>query len=936
MAWFFGRGSKAPARKAPQNVHLHVEALEDRTVPSSGGLPYATAANTTQLIADINYANQNTGNFTINLSDTTYDFSSADNNTFGPNALPVITGNITINGNGAVLMRDPSLGNNTPFRFFYVSGSQVASPSGSQSIVAATGTLTLENLTLEGGLAQGGSSGTGGGGLGAGGAILNMGNLSLDGVTVEQNNAVGGSSGTGSGGTNGGSLGSGSTTSGDFGVGGASVSNGAGGAGGFGAGGGAGTKGGAGGFGAGSGNGSIGGGGGGMGGGIFNMYGSVTLINSTLANNLAEGGQGAASSGAGYGGAVFNLDGTLNVVTSTLADNGTVGGVSGGGAVYNLALGNGSSGSAASSTVNLTDSILADSQGGADLVNDENSSAAGSATVNATTPNLVMSISTINGAVTNGTPITTNPDLGPLSTNGGQTPTMALLSNSPALGAGASGSSVPATDQRGAARGSVIDLGAFQGTSSSAVPTTLSLTSSTPTATSGASVTLTATVAQSSNSVEPLGTVTFVDTTTGKTLGSAAVSSGQATLSTTSVSSGDTITATYSSSNTMGNSNGTTTVPAASSGHGTLGTFNGLLTWPHSNSSSATNLPTPTTAAQATYETYLNQIYETLLGRPIDAKGLAQWSSDLQSGMTPSQVVADIEQTTEYETDEVNAAFQQFFGVDAPSSATSYLVGLMQAGVDFRVVEAIIVGTPAFFSVSGGTNTAFLNAIYQDFLGRPIDSASLTQWSGLLNAGYNTTEVALGVLYSKEYLTDLVNQDYQTYFGVAPDANSLAAFVAELQAGSTNNATVVATILGSPGYASQYGLTSTNTSFLSQSTGSTSPPGGATNTTGSTSPPSPTSSNIGMTNITGAELTITTSSGSASSIPGGTTNKTAGGGLTYTTHNGSKYTIANGDLAVTTSGGSTSMIAGGTTTPTASGGLTYTTALGTKFTITDA
>jgi hypothetical protein len=943
MFRFFGKGSKAPAYKAPRKVRLQLEELEDRVVPTSGstptagGLPYATATNTTQLIADITYANTNSGSFTINLTDSTYDFSSANNNTFGPNALPVITGNITINGNGAVLQRDPSLGNNTPFRFFYVSGSQVASPSGSQSTVAATGSLTLENLTLEGGLAQGGSSGTGGGGLGAGGAILNMGNLTLNGVTVEQNDAIGGSSGTGNGGTSGGSLGSGSTTSGNFGMGGAAASNGAGAAGGFGGGGGAGTKGGSGGWGAGNGNGTIGGGGGGMGGGIFSMYGTTTLINCTLANNLAEGGQGASSSGDGYGGAVFNLDGTLNVITSTLADNSTMGAVIGGGAIYNLALGNASSGSAAPSTVNLTDSILADSQGGADLVNDENSSAAGSAVVNATTPNIVTSTNTINGAVTNGTPITSNPDLGTLSSSGGLTPTMPLQPNSPALGAGASNSNVPATDQRGVARGSVIDLGAYQGTSSTAVPTTISVSSSTPPTSTGASVTLTATVTQSSNSIVPAGTVTFVDTTNGKTLGTATLSNGQATLTTTSVSSGDSITATYSSTNGMGNSNGTATVPAAGTGVSQLAKFDGLLVWPNSSSSSSTSsLPIPTNGSETAFEIYLNQVYETLLGRPIDATGLAEWSSDLTNGMTPAQVVYDIEQTTEYQTDEVKAAFQTLLGTAAPASAVSYLVGLMQAGTDFRVIEAIIVGTPQFYTQAGGTSQGFLNKLYADFLGRTVDSTSGTAWSNLLAAGFNTTEVALGVLYSPEYLTDLVDEDYQTYFGstaASSSSTAVSAYASALQGGTQNNAQVVATILGSPEYASQYGLTATNVSYASQSTGlnSTSPAGGSTNSTSSASSTNSTGST--STASSAASLTYTTATGSKTMIPGGTTSTTSAGGLTYTSPSGAKYTIGHGDLTLTAANGSTSTIPGGKTNSTAAGGLTYATIGGSTYTI---
>ncbi len=770
MSRFIWRKNQAPARTTPRRVRLQLEVLEDRTVPA-GGLPYATAANVSQLIADINYANQNPSTaFTINLTDSTYDFTSADNNTFGPNALPVITGNITINGNGATLMRDPSLGQNTPFRFFYVSGSQVASPSGAQSTGAATGSLTLDNLTIDDGLAQGGSSGTGGGGLGAGGAILNMGNLTLNGVTLEQNVAEGGNSGTGTSTSGGGLGGPNATTVGNFGVGGAALGNG-----GFGGGGGAG---GAGGFGGGNGNGSTGGGGLGAGGAIFNMYGTTTLINCTLAGNLAEGGQGA-TNGDGYGGAIFNLDGTLNITTSTLANNSTTGAANGGGAVYNLSLGT-SSGSGAASTVTLTDSILADSIGSNDLVNDENSSTAGAAVVNATAPNIIMASNTLDGATTNGTPLTANPQLGVLANYGGQTPTMPLLAGSPALGAGAAGSNVPTTDQRGVARGSVIDLGAYQSTSASAVATTLTLSSSTPATSSGASVTLTATVTATSGSTTPAGSVQFVDTTTGATLGSATLSGGMATLTTSSASSGDTITATYTSSNGMGSSSSTTTIPAASSNSSS------------SNNNSNTSAPVNISAQN---QAWLNAVYEKLLGRPIDATGLKEWGADLNNGMTPTQVVLDIEQTDEYRTDEILGAYQQLLGLSAqqvPSSAVNYLLGLMQEGADFRVIQAIIAG-----SDYSSTNADFLNKVYEEFLQRPVDPTSENAWNALLTAGYSRIAVVYGILNSPEYLNDLVTQDYLTYMGVEPDTNSLGAYVAALQNHTMNNDMVVASLLGS-------------------------------------------------------------------------------------------------------------------------------------------
>src|SRR5262249_44974227 len=121
----------------------------------------------TGLINQINAAQAAGGATTITLpANTTYDFTFAGDPIFGDNALPVITGNITIIGNGDTIERTGPI----PFRLFDV---------------APGGSLTLENLTLTGGLAQG--TGT----AAEGGAIYSSGTLSLSGVKVKSNRAVG-------------------------------------------------------------------------------------------------------------------------------------------------------------------------------------------------------------------------------------------------------------------------------------------------------------------------------------------------------------------------------------------------------------------------------------------------------------------------------------------------------------------------------------------------------------------------------------------------------------------------------------------------------------------------------------------------------------------------------------------------------------------------
>jgi hypothetical protein len=127
----------------------------------------------------------------INLdAGCTYSLSAVDNFWYGPNGLPEISSDITINGNGATIERTGT-GSPPNFRLIFV-GPDPADLDTFDYSTPGAGILTLRDLTLSGGMAKGGNSGFGGGGAGMGGAIFNQGDLTLSGVTVSGNSAVGG------------------------------------------------------------------------------------------------------------------------------------------------------------------------------------------------------------------------------------------------------------------------------------------------------------------------------------------------------------------------------------------------------------------------------------------------------------------------------------------------------------------------------------------------------------------------------------------------------------------------------------------------------------------------------------------------------------------------------------------------------------------------
>ena len=189
----------------------------------------------------------------------------------------------------------------------------------------------------------------------------------------------------------------------------------------------------------------------GMGGGIFNQ-GVAAITNSTIAQNMARGGDSGAgissmaAGGDGTGGGLFNRGVSVAFANVTLADNNALGGVgnpagasSGGG----LRSTNG--------TITLINSIVANNQSGSNCfgnLTDGGHNISSDASCNFSSA----------GSLNN-----TDPKLAPLADNGGPTPTMALLPDSPAIDA-ADNAFCPPTDQRGFPRpsGRGCDMGAFE------------------------------------------------------------------------------------------------------------------------------------------------------------------------------------------------------------------------------------------------------------------------------------------------------------------------------------------------------------------------------------------------------------------------------------------------------------------------------------------
>ena len=428
--------SMPPAmRRLSAAAAVLIGAVTGSVVVASPALAATVPCSASALISAITAANVTPGGGTVTLtSGCVYTLTAVNNTTdAGGVGLPVISGKVTVQGSGATITRSTASG--TPvFRLFDV---------------ASAGSLTLTSLTLSNGLASNGAQG--------GGGIFNNGALTISGSTFSGNSAP---SSTG---TSGGAINNSGTlnlTTSTF-----------------------------------TGNSAQ------EGGGVFNQR-TATISNDTFTSNQATiFGGGALLNAAGSmkvsgdtftgntgpGGGAIDNDTTLNISNSTFVGN--TAGTNGGGAVENfgpttmtqLTLSGNSSPYGADVlnytgfTLSLSMSIVASGQGGP---NCGGGAAITDAGYNIDTGS-TCGLSSANHSMSN-----TQPQLGPLASNGGPTQTMALPAGSPAVDAippsttGCTGT----IDQRGTTRpqGAGCDIGAYElvqsGSGQPTTPTGLQVT----------------------------------------------------------------------------------------------------------------------------------------------------------------------------------------------------------------------------------------------------------------------------------------------------------------------------------------------------------------------------------------------------------------------------------------------------------------------------
>ncbi|HVX12138.1 MAG TPA: NF038129 family PEP-CTERM protein [Pirellulales bacterium] len=202
-------------------------------------------------------------------------------------------------------------------------------------------------------------------------------------------------------------------------------------------------------------------------------------------------------------------------------------------------------------------------------------------------------------------------------------------------------------------------------------------------------------------------------------------------------------------------------------------------------------------------ENWIQEVYRDVFGRQAEPSGLNFWVAMLDVGQSHDQVAYDIVQLAfpeEFQRDTVVSLYETFLGrMPDPAGQAYWTTDLYDGGTIESMSEALVSSSEYWQVRGGGTVDGFLKALFRDGLGRQIDPAALTYFSGLMANGVSAADVAEAIFNSDEYHRLRVNSFFEQLLNRSADPGAVAYFAGELDGGITDDM-VISQILSSNEY----------------------------------------------------------------------------------------------------------------------------------------
>jgi hypothetical protein len=199
---------------------------------------------------------------------------------------------------------------------------------------------------------------------------------------------------------------------------------------------------------------------------------------------------------------------------------------------------------------------------------------------------------------------------------------------------------------------------------------------------------------------------------------------------------------------------------------------------------------------------FVDGVYRSLLGRPLDLAGLTNLVPALRAGTPRDQIVHAIWNTPEHLGLEVDRLFETFLHRDPDPVSRANFVNWRMGGATSLDLTRTILNSQEF-QAAHADNDSFLTALYAQILGRLPDTTGLNTWRANLQGGMARDTVIAAFLYSGEAYLKFIDRAYVTFLHRAADEPGRQAVLAWAQTNHLDLQAIGEALLASGEYFSQ-------------------------------------------------------------------------------------------------------------------------------------
>ncbi len=201
---------------------------------------------------------------------------------------------------------------------------------------------------------------------------------------------------------------------------------------------------------------------------------------------------------------------------------------------------------------------------------------------------------------------------------------------------------------------------------------------------------------------------------------------------------------------------------------------------------------------------WFDAVYDEVLERDPSAFELNRQSAELSTGQKSHRDIAeDLLESRERKSEIIAQLYQDYLGRAPDAAGMEFWLGIWSRFNGPERVQSGIIGSPEYYQTAGGTDQAWVAAMYKNILGRTASQSEIDYHVNRLHQpGVDLQTIVLGFVYSDEFRSSMISDWYFDYLSRAPEQGGVQYWLNQMQNGQSQES-IQAGLLGSQEYLSK-------------------------------------------------------------------------------------------------------------------------------------